>query len=349
MAGGSTAGRANLAKVQIGRETAAGTAVAATRIVRAPAGHIEDLRERVRPAEAIGVIGGTTRNYTPKLMAQMEVPEHEATFEQLPIWFMSMFGGAHVGVADGAGSSGYKYLTTIPATAGVTLTGKTMTVETGDDINVREMEFSHAVSINIKGTAGEALKVTVTLQGRRSTSSSFTAALTLTAVEEILAGKGRFYVDAVGGTIGTTQITEQLLGVDITFEGTFTPKHTFDGNLYPTFFHYTNQSITGSLTFEHDSADIVGASSQETAWEAGTPQLMRLEFLGSALGTVGAGTTFDGVKGARFDLPFVYQKWGALGEQDGNSIIVAEFFSAYDLTATTAGSILIVNELATLF
>jgi hypothetical protein len=345
----STAGRYALSKVQVGRETTPGTAVAATRIIRGPAGHIEDLRERVRPNEMIGVIGGTTRNYTPKLLAQMEVPEGEATFEQLPIWFMSMYAGAHAGVADGSGSSGYKYLTTIPTTAGTSLTGKTMTVETGDDINVREMEYSHAISINIKGTGGGAMMRTVTLQGQRSTSSSFTGGLSLTTVEDIMVSKGRFYVDAIGGTIGTTQIAEQLLAFDITFEATYTPKYTLDGNLYPTFFHYVNKSITGSLTFEHDSTDIVGATSQETAWEAGTPQLMRLEFLGSALATPGSGTTFSGVKGARFDLPFVYQKWGKLGEQDGNSIIVAEFYSAYDGTALNAGSILIVNELATLF
>lgn len=344
-----TAGRYALSKVQVGRETTPGTAVAATRIIRGPAGHIEDQRERVRPAEQIGVIGGTTRNYTPRLLAQLPLPEMEATYEQLPIWFMALYAGAHAGVADGTASSGYKYLTTIPTTAGTSLSGKTMTVETGDDVNVREMEYAHAISVNLKGVGGGAMMVTTTLQGRRSSSASFTGALSVIAVEEILVSKGKFYVDAIGGTAGSTQISEQLLGFDITFEATYNPKYTLDGNLYPQFFHYTDKNITGTLTFEHDSTDIVGATSQETAWEAGTPQLMRLEFLGSALATPGSGTTFSGVKGARFDLPFVYQKWNPLSEQDGNSIIQAEFFSAYDGTAQTAGSILIVNELATLF
>jgi hypothetical protein len=344
----STAGRYALSKVQYGFETTPGTAVAATKIWRGMAGHIDSQPVIREIMEQVGVIAGTDRSVVTANLAVLVLPETDATYEQLPVLFASGFGGAKTGVADGSGSSGYKYLTTFPTTTAPTMTGKFLTVETGDDVQAEELEYGHVVEINLKGTGGESVLVTATLHGRKGTETTFTGSLTLTAVEEILASKGKLYLDAIGGTIGTTQVSEQLLAFDITFKATWTKKYTLDGSIDFTFPHFTGYEITGSLTFEHDSTDIVGTVSEKTNWLAQTARLMRLQWTGAALATPGTGTTFSGLKGLRIDLPIKWTKFEPVAEQDGNSIIVANFKSRYNLTAQNNGSLLIVNEVAAL-
>jgi hypothetical protein len=76
--------------------------------------------------------------------------------------------------------------------------------------------------------------------------------------------------------------------------------------------------------------------------------LMRLQWTGAALATPGTGTTFSGLKGLRIDLPIKWTKFEPVSEQNGNSIIVANFKSRYNLTAQHNGTLLIVNEVAAL-
>lgn len=343
-----TAGRYGLSKAQAGFETTAGTAVAATMIWRGTAVHIDDQRVVTEVNESVGIFGGADRSYIARNLAQLAVNETEATYEQLPYLFVMMFGMNKTGVADGSGSSGYVYTANIPETAAPSMTGRFMTWETGDDIQAHEMEYTHALEINLKGTGGEAVMVTATLQGRKSSRTTFTGALTLADVEEILASKGALYIDAIGGSYGSSQISQQLLAFDITFTARWVPKFTLDGSLDFTFVHYTGHEIRGSLTFEHDSTSIVGSGDQIDLWRSQTAQKMRLEFTGAAYGTAGTGTTFDGTSGLRIDLPFKWTRFAPISEQDGNSIIVADFYSRYNATAADAGSIVIANEVAAL-
>jgi hypothetical protein len=343
----ATAGRAALRKVQYGWESTPGTAVAATKIWRGAPGAIDDQRMIVEMQDSIGVFNGSDRTVVTGYLAQLPLPETAATFEQLPVLFATGLGGAKTGVADGSGSSGYKYLTDIPETAAPTMTGKFTTWETGDDVQAEELEYGHALEINLKGVGGELAMMSALIQGRNATATTFTSLSPIT-VEEIIASAGKLYLDAIGGTFGSTQVVEQLLAFDITFKQNWVVKRTLDGSLNWSFPHYTGHEITGSLTFEHDSTDIVGAGSEMVNYRASTPRKMRLEFLGAALGTAGSGTTFSGFKGLRIDLPIQWTKCQPLGEQDGNSIIVAEFRSRYNATAADAGSVLIVNELAAL-
>lgn len=340
------AGRRQLSKVQLGLEATPGTAVAADTVWRGAASFIEDQREIVRPEEYVGIFGGTDRTYIPKLLAQLALGETEATFEQLPLLFILAGWMSASGVADGTSSSGYKYTATIPTTAAPSLTGKTATIETGDDAEAEELEYAHTVEINLSGTAGEAVMMSATLQGRQAARTTFTVSLSVTAVEEILASLGALYLDDAGGTIGTTQVSNQLLAFDITFTFNWVPKFTFDGQKYFSFAHYSGHEITGSLTYEHDSTSIAGTSGEKAKWRSETPRLMRLEFTGAALGTPGTGTTFDGTKGLRVDLPIVYDRFNPIDERDGNSIVVAEFTSKYNATYGSAGSIVAVNEIA---
>jgi hypothetical protein len=339
-------GRRQLSKVQWGKESTAGTAVAATAIWRGTASFLDDQRVIEYVEEHIGIIGGTDRTIIPKLFGMLELAQTNATFEQLPYLFAMLLGGPTTGSADGSGSSGYKYTTNVPETSAPTLAS--YTIETGDDAEAEEMEYAHCVKITLSGVAGQGLKVSATIAGRQVTRTTFTGLLVLDDVEDILASKGKLYLDDVGGTIGTTQVSSQLLGFELTVEVAWVPKFTMDGNLYFSFPHYTGHTITGKFTYEHDSSasgtKVVGATSEKAKWRSQTPRLMRLEFTGGAYATAGTGTTFSGLKGLRIDLPIKYTKFSTVDEQDGNSIITAEWTSKYNSTAADAGQFLIANE-----
>lgn len=338
-------GRRELRRTQWGKEVTPGTAVAATAVWRGPANTMVDARTVVENAEEVGIIGGVDRTHIPKLFATLTIPETEATFEQTPYPFAMLLGGATTGVADGSGSSGYKYLTTIPTTGAPA--AKAYTIETGDDFEAEEMEYAVAVKVTLSGVAGEAVKVTFDVIGRQATRTTFTGSLALATVEDILVSSGALYLDAIGGTIGTTQVSNQLLAFEITFEAMWIPKHTVDGQLYFSFVQFSGKRVTGTLTFEHDTITS-GSGGGRADWRAQTPKLMRLQFLGSSYATAGTGTTFSGKKGLRIDLPIKWLTWAALADQDGNDTIDATFVSKYNATAGNAGSILITNEVTAL-
>ena len=72
--------------IQIGRETTAGTAVAADIIWRGPAADIEDTQVVMRPGmeENVGLLVPTERTFISQLGAALSIPDTEATYEHLP-------------------------------------------------------------------------------------------------------------------------------------------------------------------------------------------------------------------------------------------------------------------------
>ena len=71
-----------LRKIQLGKETTAGTAVDATTVWRGM-GTIEDGLEKVFVDEDIGYKSGVDRTYIPKVEARLDLDEIPATYEQI--------------------------------------------------------------------------------------------------------------------------------------------------------------------------------------------------------------------------------------------------------------------------
>ena len=326
-----------LRKLQIGAETTQGTAVAATTIWRG-FGTIEDDREVVLVDEDVGILAPTDRAYVPRVHALLDMDEIEATFEQLPYIF-------EAGVklvspsADGSGS-GYTYAYELSTSAQNTL--RAYTIEGGDDQQAEEMEYSLVQKFVLSGTVGEALKMSAQWMGRQVANTTYTASLSLPTVEEILFGKTSLYIDASGGTIGTTQISSTLLDMNLAVDTGVIPVFAADGNLY-----YSTHKISGddmqvilSMTYEHNS-DAVG---QKTIWRGPTERLVRLEATGSDLSTSGTHST----KKLRIDLAGFYTDFSKLGENNGNDVYEVEFTGRYVDADSLFCEFLVVNELSAL-
>lgn len=326
-----------LRKIQIGIESTAGTAVAADEIWRGR-GTIEDELEIKFPEEDVGYLSPLNRSYIPKVGGKIELEEIEATFEQLPYLLTCGVLKVESGTADGAGT-GKIYEFIAPTTAEAAISS--LTIEGGDDAGEEEMAYCFAEKITLSGKGGEAVMMSATMLGRQVAASTFTGSLTLDTVEEILAGKGKLYIDAVAGTIGTTLKSNTFREFKLEIETGWKRKFTGDGQVYFSFIEQVGPKVNLEITFEHDAI----AVAQKVTWRAETPQQIRLIFTGGALTTPGTAYTY---KTLTIDLAGMWEKFDKIDEEDGNDIIKGTFRGGYDATAALFLEMVVVNEVASL-
>lgn len=323
-----------LRKLQLGRETTAGTAVAASTLWRG-VGALKDNRPVTYVEEDIGIISGADRSYIAQIDGQITLEETPANFEQIVHIFEAGIRTVGTGVADSTGS-GKIYAYPFATTAAPTI--KTYTIEGGDNQQAEEMEYSFVESFTITGEGGGPLNMSAEWRGRQVSNTTFTGAVAIPSVEDILFTKGKLYIDAIDGTIGTTLKSNLLIAATINVTTGIIPKFFADGNLYFSIHQFTMPEITLELTYEHDG----NAVAEKEIYRAGTPQLFRLEWVGSALTTAGNYSN----KTLIFDFAGKYEDWSALEDRDGNSIVTATVRARYNATASKFAEFVVVNQLA---
>lgn len=328
-------------KIQLGRETTPGTPVAATTIWRGVGGNLKDTREIADVEEQIGIAIPSNRAYLSRLGGALAMAATPATFQQLPHILEAGIKSVGTGAADGAGS-GKIYAYAMGHTAANTI--KTYTIQTGDNEQAERMEHSFVEKFTLSGERGQAVMMSADWIGRQVSPSSFTGALTVPAVEEIIAGKGELYIDAIGGTMGATAKTGTLLSWDLTVTTGWRGKWVIDkGILYFDFIYFDLDSFSAefSAVFEHNST----ATTEKQAWRDNLPRQIRIKILGSPNTT--PGTLWDD-KALQIDMAIRYTEFDALDADEGNSIISVKGKIGYDSTAAKSLSITVVNELASI-
>lgn len=346
-------GRKPLRRLQFGRETTNGTAVVATTRMAWNGGMLSDDRVIKFPEELVGFIGGTDRSFIESATAALDIAETPMTPEQLPYLLASGLGGPITGSADGTSSSGYRYTTTIPTTAAPT-NNYSYTVEGGDDFEVERMDYGKVTKIVLKGTQKGTCMMSGSMIGQEVAyfGSAFTAVSIPASLNDLVFAGSRLYLDAVGSTIGTTQVTNQFLGFEVTIEPMWIPKYTGEGSTgVPvwSFAVYVGHKITGKLTLEHDAAVTGNTGGLKALLRANTPRLMRIDCLGQSYATPGTGTLFTGGRrGVQINLPIRMTKIPPLEDLEGNDIVTVEFESRYNSTFGSAGTIVVCNEVSAL-
>jgi hypothetical protein len=328
----------NLRKIQLGSEGTAGTAAAGTTVWRGE-GSIDDAIELKIPKEDVGLLAPTERAYIAALGASVKLSDTPATFEQLP-YLLNMGVHAATGVHDGTGT-GYIYTYTWPIDSTIAAL-QTYTLRGGDNQRADIMEYAFASELGIKGAAKDALMVNGTLTGRQATDGEFTGAVAIPTVEEIIWSMGKLYIDAVGGTIGSTQKTATWLGIDLKIKTGWGARWSGDGSLYFNHLAQTGPDISGTLTLEHDAT----GEAEIAAARAKTPRLVRMIWESptafAAPGTVYTHKTFT------LDMVLQYTKVPPLSEKDGNDTLALPFRAVYSSTAALYAKAVVVNALTAL-
>jgi hypothetical protein len=161
--------------------------------------------------EDIGVFSGSDRTYISKYAGSISLDETPASYQQIGYLFN---GGIEeiTAVQDGAGTD-YIYTYDLPTTAAPSV--ETYTIEAGDNQQEEQMLYCFVSDFTISGAGGGPLNCAGTLMGRQVNTGTFTAAIAVPTVETILFSKGKLYLDASGGTIGSTQVSNTLLDCSI--------------------------------------------------------------------------------------------------------------------------------------
>lgn len=324
------AGIRALRKIQLGKETTAGTKVDADIIWRGT-GSIHDNMDLVFPTEDIGMLVPVGRSYIARYEAGLTLNDTEATFEQLP----HLFEMGIESVTPVASSTAYTYTYAMPyaSTDLVASTDlATYTVEGGDNAAAEEFGYGFVRSISLTGSAGQALMMSAEIVGRQVEAGTFTTGIAIPTVEEILFGMGKLYIDDVAAFPATTPISNQLLGMSLSINTGWLPVYTADGALYFSFIKQTTPEVTLQITFEHDTTAIA----EKAKWRAQTPRIIRLLFTGT-----------DG-KSLAIDIAGKWASFDVLGEQDGNDIVSGTFRGTYNATVGGMFQTAITNTLSAL-
>lgn len=329
-----------LRQIQMSRETTQGTPTSDFAVWRG-IGTLQDSRESVFPEEDIGIFGGTDRQYFPKLSATLEMDDIEATFEQLPHIF-----DASIKYAAPATDTGSGYIRSwiepiVSSDAAESTDLQTYSFKCGDNNEVEKFSFGFVTNFALSGNAGEAWMIKSTWVGREvSTDNDGFETLTAPAVEEALFSKTKLYIDASSDTIGSTLVSNTLIGATLEATTGWQPVYTGSGRLDLSFIKQVQPEIKLDITFEHNNT----ASYEKYAWRNGIARQIRLLCEGSALSDDGAYT----YKTLLIDLAGKWDTFEKIDEQDGNDIVTGHFIARYNSTAALFAEFIIVNEVASL-
>lgn len=318
-------------KIQLGRESTPGTAVAATTIWRGPFAMLEDGRDRKTVEEQIGAFMQAERTYDGKLLAKWGMPSAPLTFEQV---LHILEGGVKTATPSGVGP--YTYTYNYPYTGTSVNTVKTYTIEGGSATitgDVQKMEYSFVEEFEFSGKYGEAWMMQSNWLGRQLTQTSFTAALSVPTVEEVLFNKTQLYLDASGGTIGTTLKAGVLVEANVKVKTGLIVVPVANGQLYFQAYKWTQPEITFSLTVELE--DTVGLVASERAiYAAGGTRLIRLKSLGG------------GSKSFQIDMAAKYDAIGNYDNNDGNTTVTLEGHAVASAADSLSFTTTVINTLS---
>lgn len=325
-------GSFDLNKVQFGREATAGTAVDSTEIWRGAFASLEDARERKQAEEQTGRLVSSGRKYDVWEMGRLSLPDTPLTFEQFPHLMEMGFEAVTP-----TGSDPYTYTYEYPFDGSV-LTPKSYTVEAynvAETDDFRELHYAIAEEISISGSAASEWMMAATIMGQKLFTGTPTSLTTLIDVEEALVPMTSLYIDATGGTIGTTQVEGVFMGGSIRIATGLAPVRVGDGTLYYARVKRHKPEITFTLNLELES-DTGVVAAERAIFEANAYRLIRLQIAGSASRDI----TID--MAARYDPP------GAYTNSDGNTVVTLNGTAEYSPTDALFFSLAVTNLRATL-
>ncbi len=309
----------DLEQVQIGKEVTWGTAVTPT----AKLGLIEscEITPEVEGESLPDIRGSLAGGYVQTLNKHSGSGSVQGTasYEDLQYWLESLFG---IVTPSGAGPyvyAGVAPLTTVP-------TRRMLTVVKGQSGSVYKMAGGLVDELTISGESNAPWKFDAKLLGK-VVSSGALAVLSDRTQSPIHANHTSLYIDAVGGTIGTTLINSAFFSFELALKANISLVPGV-GSLNPV--AYVDRAYTGSLklSLEVDTttaaylASILGSSllQQQVRIKAttGVSQIAQLDFAGGHLSAPAIFTDTDGVVSIDLEMERVYNS--ALGNWFKSSI-----------------------------
>jgi hypothetical protein len=202
----------------------------------------------------------------------------------------------------------------------------TFTLEFGDNVQGYETSHLYTVSVEITGTADEAVMASWTIRGQQIGEVTFTGALSAPAAKYFAFNNAQFFIDTSYAGIGGTQKTGMLRAFTATFETQFTGRVSADGQLYFGGLNENVKMVTLEMTYWRDDTN---TEAEFDKYQAQTMTYIRIALIGD--GEMDSGQSNPPY--VYLDGAYRYTEWPELGEEDGTSVVTVTAESFYDATA----------------
>lgn len=310
-------------KLQIGKETTAGTAVAATRILYAQ----EPKLTRERDSKPKKFMTGTRDNVRAHTLGPVQaggtIKMDISADEILELLLMGIEGGVSAVTPSGATDA-----RTFTFKASGTGTLDAATVEWFDGKRAWQGKGMRVDELKISGKVDDTNEIEATLFGTDvAVLAALTASLTDRTPGYFEGWETKLYIDDFGDTPGTTTVSGLLLEWEVDIKNNLGRKYLANNTLSAAATPAGDLDITATLKFEADSST---AKDEYDNWDDQTKRVFRLEFGNNDLIEAG----FN--KSVTVDIPGA---WSAVDlTQDDASTRVYEFKLQYVYEPTTLAS-----------
>lgn len=227
-----------LKMVQLGKESAWGTPVAATVRIPTLAEPSVNPNTTLWQSEFYGFVGPGETMSVEAIDWSGSFP-FAATYEFVPYLFDSLWGAASP-----SGSGPYTYSYTAPYTA-MPSNPRSYTIEYGAPGAMYRLLGGLTTRIGISGEVGQPWQVENDFIGKKVEPLASAANLALLATKLIRMADTRLFIDNWGGTIGSTQINAALIAFSLEFTSTRHLKR-FAGDVHPS--AWGDNTFGGSLS-----------------------------------------------------------------------------------------------------
>jgi hypothetical protein len=323
-------GERYFSKVQYGKETVRGTAVAATKYLMGVQVAALSVDRKPRAiAENIGIRAEAMRMVVDQYQVKEALNIQDGYFQALPLLFGCGLKGGVVAAETTPAQADYLWNFTPSLAFNVFNAPDSFTLEKGDDLQAYEAEYCMLERIKISGSVaqgaeGAPVAIECDLFGRQWTSTTFTGALSLPSVTQMNAKLARLYLDTSWAGLGSTELTNSLRAFEIDILTGVHPTFSGSGSKY--FNKYEEGVISAMLTLT-----LEGKSAANTLYNAfkTDPQVLQvaqIQINGPQIGTGATHNLSIGIGG-------VWDEIIPLGGEDrGNNLHTAVLHGLYDPT-----------------
>ena len=328
----NSSGLRALTEIQVGKESVDGTSVAATRklaVTNAVYRRLETFEhfdEQMNGLLMTSQAPVLSRNHT-----ELELT-WPLDFEQILLPLLSGFKGAVTPTEPGTGLS--RLWTFTPAVAGDPAPDP-YTLEfverSGDDRAEMEFPFGLCSGWTITGGQDGLPEIIARFFGRKTVDSIYTAAQALPTLHHASNARWGIWIDDTWANLGTTPITQQILGFTLEYSGAIRPEFYLDNRADLDFsnYEYGRRMLDLNLTVVHDPDSAKLIQTQEAIKSAGTLATVQLVLTGAAFAAPDQALNYQTtVNMAGFHADDSMQDRGA--DQDGNLITNVHLISAYE-------------------
>ena len=344
------AGVLPLTLVQIGKESTAGTAVAATRrLLTKSATYRQQQTQEMFDGQLSGVLSrAVTKPQMTREASQLEVAT-DLDFEQV---LFPLLSGVKGGVTPSSPGSGEARLWTFsPSQTAPSVDSYSLEFVVDDGSTKQEVEAAYGITSSFEITGGvEALpQITFSLDARKSNDSTYTSGISLPGMANEFAANLRWQctMDDTWANIGSTNIGGQVYGFTWGASAYVMPQYYLDGRDTLDFSGVEPQTRTIDVSME--SAYDTGASNfVETEMgkkDSGTMRFLELRLTGASFSSPdNALSRYIKLRGCFVHADDSMEELGA--DRDGSSVVSMHLLSQYDPTGGIDADYLVSNNVA---